>query len=100
MLFQLGGSKYANFSPKVGACDNLGMSALPETHVKKSLSATNDRISANSIVIAPIMRVRGRLMLRGNTRSKNPPIKALMKSGHTKQATPNKKMPKRRAATK
>jgi hypothetical protein len=39
-------------------------------------------------------------MLLGNTRSKKPPMKALMKSDQTKQATPKKKMPKMRAAIK
>jgi hypothetical protein len=42
----------------------------------------------------------GRLMLLGNARSQKPPMKALMKSDQTKQATPKKKMPKMRAAIK
>ena len=41
-----------------------------------------------------MIRVSGRLMLLGNTRSNNPPMNALMKSDHTKHATPTRNMPK------
>jgi hypothetical protein len=52
------------------------------------------------MVAAPMTRVAGRLIERGNIRNKTPPVMALIKSGQMKQAIPDKKMPRIRAATK